>query len=249
MDGLLKFNSQEWQVFRSDGLTLSLPRNGLDQAIYYHAHWQFIPAGEDAALVTDNTPRISLGLIGPAPKLNDWRDLETFSAGWLSSQAEVEEDTPRGPDLHLTQPDGRKEPHYAGWYTQIKVLARNGYELEFAFDAFRSSDRAGKLQTELNVKQFFGEPETPEWELPEWINEGEELTFTGRVRLQQINCSVPINSAKPVEWAQQLARRELSVTEFGAGDVLGGKDSTGQYDPQKSILNTGRLVILKFPAD
>jgi hypothetical protein len=66
------------------------------------------------------------------------------------------------------------------------------------------------------VKEFFKQPVPPDWELPEWIDEvDDELSFEGRVEFREIFCSAPINSAQPLEWARQLARRELAVEQFG----------------------------------
>jgi hypothetical protein len=97
------------------------------------------------------------------------------------------------------------------------------------------------------MKQFFQQPMTPDWELPEWINEGDQLNFEGRFQLTETVCSTPINSAQPVEWAVQLARRELALEQFGKCRVSGGDHSTVPYKPGEGITETGRVVVLPMP--
>ena len=84
--------------------------------------------------------------------------------------------------------------------------------------------------------------------MPEWINEGDQLSFEGRVEFREIFCSVPINSAQPVGWARQLARRELAVEQFGPCTLHDADHSTGKYKPKDGISETGRLVVLQMPA-
>jgi hypothetical protein len=85
--------------------------------------------------------------------------------------------------------------------------------------------------------------------MPEWINEvDDELSFEGRVEFREIFCSVPINSAQPLEWAGQLARRELAVEQFGPCTLTDAGHPAGKYKPNDGISETGRLVVLQMPA-
>ena len=54
MNGCLQINSQKWKLFGSDGLKLFLPRQKLDNSIYFQTDWSFVPSGADAA--TDAAP-------------------------------------------------------------------------------------------------------------------------------------------------------------------------------------------------
>jgi hypothetical protein len=83
--------------------------------------------------------------------------------------------------------------------------------------------------------------------MPEWIDEvDDELNFEGRVEFREIFCSVPINAAKPLEWATRLARRELAVEQFGPCSVH-EKDCPGKFK-LSDVSSTGRVVVLPMPA-
>ncbi len=63
-----------------------------------------------------------------------------------------------------------------------------------------------------------------------------------------LRCGVPINSAQPLEWARQLARRELAVEQFGPCTPTDADHLAGKYNPKDGISETGRLVVLQMPA-
>jgi hypothetical protein len=101
---------------------------------------------------------------------------------------------------------------------------------------------------DCHLKEFFKQALPPDWEQPEWIDEvDDELSFAGRVTFREVLCSVPINSAHPLEWASQQARRELALEPAGPG-TLHDLNSPGKYDPQDDLGQTGRLVVLPMPA-
>ena len=135
------------------------------------------------------------------------------------------------------------------WETDLKFGERHGREFEFSLEALRRSERASKFRMDCHLKEFFKQPVPPDWELPEWINEvDDELSFEGRIEFGEIFCSVPINSAQPLEWARQLARRELAVEQFGPCTLTDADHSAGKYKPKDGISETGRLVVLQMPA-
>ena len=74
------------------------------------------------------------------------------------------------------------------------------------------------------------------------------MSFEGRVELREIFSNVPINSAQPLEWARQLARRELAVEQFGSCTLHDADHAAGKYKPKDGISETGRLVALQMTA-
>ena len=244
----LQINSQKWNLWGSDGMKLFLPRETRESAIYFQADWSFVPPEVEAATVPAGAPKLRLRLIGYVPGLRDWRDLENL---FLGCHERIDRDEPsetRGPDLWLFQPGANADPEFAKWETNLKFGERHGYEFEFTLEALRRSERASKFRVDCAVKEFFQQPLPPDWELPEWINEGDQLSFEGRVEFREIFCSVPINGARPLEWAKQLSRRELAVEQFGLCTLNDADHAAGKYKPTDGISQTGRLVVLQMPA-
>jgi len=246
MSGSLQLNSEKWKLCGSDGLKLFLPRQKLESAIYFQTDWSFITPRVDAATVPADAPKLRLRLIGHVPGLRDWRDLENLFLGYHERIDDEEPSETRGPDIWVWQPGETKPLRFGSWETDLKFGERRGHEFEFSLEAFCRSQRASKFRMDCHLKEFFQQPLPPDWELPEWIDEvDEELSFEGRVELKEIFCSAPINSAQPLEWAKQLARRELTAEEFGPCSVH-QKDCPGKYKPQDGISDTGRLVVLQM---
>jgi hypothetical protein len=248
MSGCLQINSQKWTLWGSDGLKLFLPRQTRDGAIYFQTDWSFIPPEVDAATVPADAPKLRLRLIGFVPGLRDWRDLENLFLGYHDRIDGNEPPETRGPDMWIFQPGETTDPRHGNWETDLKFGERRGREFEFSLEALRRSERASKFLMDIHMKEFFKQPLPPDWELPEWINEGDQLSFEGRVEFGEIFCSVPINSAQPVEWARQLARRELAVEQFGQCTLTDADHSAGKYRPKDGISETGRLVVLQMAA-
>ena len=252
MSGCLQINSQKWNLCGSDGLKLFLPRERLYSSIYYQTDWSFVPAGVDAATAPADASRLRLRLIGHVPGLRDWRDLENLFLGYHDriedNQNENDESSiPRGPDIWIWQPGETKPLRFGSWETDLKFGERHGHEFEFSLEALCRSERASKFRMDCHLKEFFQQPVPPDWELPEWIDEvDDELSFEGRVEFREIFCSVPINSAQPLEWAGRLARRELAVEQFGPCNVH-EKDCPGRFK-LSDVSTTGRVVVLPMPA-
>jgi hypothetical protein len=248
MSGCLQINSQKWKLWGSDGLKLFLPRERLESSIYFQTDWSFVPPEVEAATVPADAPKLRLRLIGYVPGLRDWRDLENL---FLGCHERIDSDEPsetRGPDLWIFQPGATSDPEFAKWETDLKFGERHGYEFEFSLEALKPSERASKFKVDCAVKEFFKQPVPPDWDLPEWINEGDQLSFEGRVEFKEIFCSAPINGARPLEWARQLSRRELAVEQFGLCTLTDADHSAGKYKPQDGISETGRLVVLQMRA-
>jgi hypothetical protein len=248
MSGCLQINSQKWKLWGSDGLKLFLPRERRDGSIYFQTDWSFVPPDVDAATVPADAPKLRLRLIGFVPGLRDWRDLENLFLGYHDRIDSDEPSETRGPDMWIFQPGATSDPEFAKWETDLKFGERRGREFEFSLEALRRSERASKFLMDLHLKEFFKQPLPPDWEMPEWINEGDQLSFEGRVEFGEIFCSVPINSAQPLELARQLARRELAVEQFGPCTLHDAEHSAGKYRPKDGISETGRLVVLQMPA-
>jgi hypothetical protein len=242
----LLINSQEWKLRGSDGLKLYLPREGRDRSIYFQTDWSFVPPEVDAATVPADAPRLRLRLIGSVPGLRDWRDLENLFLGYHEPVDGKELPDTRGPDIWIWPPGETQSLKFSKWETDLKFGERHGREFEFSLEALVPSERASKFKIDCHVKEFFGQPLPPDWELPEWINEvDDELSFEGRVEFREILCSVPINSAQPLEWARQLARRELAVEQFGPCSVHEA-DCPGKFK-LNDVSSTGRAVMLQMP--
>ena len=255
MSGCLQLNSQEWKLCASDGLKLFLPRQRLESSIYYQTDWSFVAPEVDAETAPAGAPRLRLRLIGFVPKLRDWRDLENLFLGYhdrIEENRDEDEESsiPRGPDIWIWPPGQTKPLRFGHWETDLKFGERHGDEFEFSLEARCRSERASKFMVDYSVKEFFKQPVPPDWELPEWVNEvDDELSFEGRVEFREIFCSAPINGAQPVEWARQLARRELAVEQFGICTLHDADHVAGNYQPKDGICETGRLVVLQMPAD
>jgi hypothetical protein len=247
MSGCLQINSQKWNLWGSDGLKLLLPRQHRDGCIYFEADWFFVPPDVEPATVPAGAPKLRLRLIGWVPGLRDWRDLENLFLGYHNRVDGDEPPETRGPDMWIFQPGATIDPEYGKWETDLKFGERRGREFEFSLEALKRSERAAKYHVDKAVKEFFGQPLPPDWEEPEWANEGDELSFAGRVEFNEILCSVPINSAQPVEWAKQLARRELAVEQFGSCTLADADHPASNYKPTDGISETGRLVALQMP--
>jgi len=248
MSGCLQINSQKWNLWGSDGLKLFLPRERRDTCIYFQTDWSFVPAELASATVPANAHKLRLRLIGFVPGLRDWRDLENLFLGYHEPIDGKELPDTRGPDIWIWPPGETKPLRFGHWETDLKFGERHGREFEFSLEAIIPSERASKFRKDCNLKEFFKQPVPTDWELPEWINEvDDQLSFAGRVEFREILCSVPINSAQPLDWARQLARRELAVEPFGTG-TLSDVSHSGKYKPTDGISETGRLVVLPMPA-
>lgn len=255
MNGCLQLNSQSWKLRGSDGLKLFLPRQHRDGSIYYETDWTFVPPDVDVATLPADAPQLRLRLIGFVPGLRDWRDLENLFLGYHEpidgkepSDGDDAPDT-RGPDMWLWLPGETKALRYGSWETDLKFGERRGREFEFSLEALCPSERASKFKMDCHLKEFFQQPLPPDWELPEWINEGDKLSFEGRVEFREIFCSVPINSPHPLELASQMARRELAAEEFGPGILSDAGHPDGRYKPNEGISETGRLVVFPMLGD
>jgi len=247
MRGCLQINLQKWKLSDSDGLKLFLPRQELESAIWFQIDWSFVPPEVDAATVPADALRLRLRLIGFVPGLRDWRDLENIFLGYHEQMDGKEPSAVPGPDLWVWQPGESIPLKFGSWETDLKFGERHGHEFEFSLEALCRSERASKFMIDRHQKEFFQQPLAADWELPEWINEGDRLSFEGRVEFREIFCSVPINSAQPLEWARQLSRRELAVEQFGPCALNDADHPAGKYSPQDGISETGRLVVLQMP--
>jgi hypothetical protein len=248
MSGRLQINSQKWKLSGSEGLKLFLPRTRRDDSIYFQTDWSFVPPEVEVATMPADAPKLRLRLIGFVPGLHDWRDLENLFLGYSEPIDGKELPDTRGPDIWIWPPGETKPLRYGHWETDLKFGERHGYEFDFSLEALARSERAAKFRRENAMKEFFGKPLPPDWEVPEWVNEGDTLSFEGRVEFNEIFCSVPINTGKPLEWARQMARRELAVEECGPLTLIDPDHSTGKHKPNEGISETGRLVVLQMPA-
>ena len=254
MSGCLQLNSQKWKLCSSDGLKLFLPRQRLESSIYFQTDWSFVPPEVDAETTPADAPRLRLRLIGFVPGLRDWRHLENLFLGYHdriedNQNEDNESSVPRGPDIWIWPPGETKPLRFGHWETDLKFGERHGHEFDFSLEALILSERAAKFRMDCSLKQFFQQPLPPDWEMPEWIDEvDDELSFAGRIEFREIFCSAPINSAQPVEWAGQLARRELAVEQFGRCTLHDADHPDGTYKLKDGICETGRLVVLQMPA-
>ena len=247
MSGYLQINSRRWKLWGSDGLKLFLPREHRDGSVYFQTDWSFVPPEVDPATVLADTPKLRLRLIGFVPGLRDWRDLENLFLGYHEPIDGQEPPDTCGPDIWVWPPGETSPLRFGSWETDLKFGERHGHEFNFTLEANVPSERASKFRVDCAVKEFFKQPLPPDWELPEWIDEvDEELSFEGRVELREILCSVPINCAQPLAWAEQLTRRELAVAQFGPGTIH-DQNSPGKYK-LKDVCSTGRYVLFQMPA-
>jgi hypothetical protein len=226
---------------------LFLPREHRARCIYFQADWSFVPADVAATPSAPTAaPPLRLSIIGWVPGLSDWRDLENLFLGYHEPPDGKQLEDTRGPDLWIWLPGETTPLRYGHWETDLKFGERHGHEFDFSLEAVIVSERASKLRLDLSLKQFFQQPMPADWELPEWINEvTDQMSFSGRVDFRDILCSVPINARQPLEWARQLARRELAVEDFGPCSVHEA-DCPGKFK-LSDVGSTGRVVLLPMP--
>jgi hypothetical protein len=249
MSDMLQFNSQSWKLWRSEGLVLILPRSTGPDRVYFNAEWVLVRAEVKDETFSLEQPQFHLSVMGAVPGLHDWRDLARRT---LADSDDVDEDMLLfcgGPDLFAYPPDADPKSRPDGWDTQLIFGEREDYEFEFELDAFRPSARASEANHELQAKRILGEKLPPDWEGRDWLDEGDRLTFSGRIRLEEILCHAPINTRQPIEWARQLTRRELKFDEFGFCHVNGGDLFNGTFKPADGIGAEGRLVVLERASD
>ena len=249
MSDLLQFNAQSWKLWSSEGLSFVLPRSHQPDRVYFNADWLFVHPEVTRENFSRETPMFQLSVIVPVPDLRDWRDLAGRTLGGDDDDPDDDDSIFFGPDLfaYPPNPDPKQRPDC--WGTQMIFGERNDYEFEFEMQASRLSERAHAANHELQVKQILGQKLPPDWEGRDWLNEGDSLTFSGRIRLEEFLCNVPVNTAKPIEWAKQLTRRELNFHEFGFCHVNGGDRFKGTFKPSDGIGEEGRLVVLSVADD
>jgi hypothetical protein len=151
-----------------------LPRQHKEGSIYFQADWSFVPSDVEPATVPAATPKLRLRLIGQLP---GWRDLENFFVGYSEPIDGSELSDARGPDMWIFQPGATSDPEFCKWETDLKFGERHGHEFDFTLEALKRSERASKYKVDNAVKEFFQQPLPPDWELPEWVNEGDQLSF------------------------------------------------------------------------
>lgn len=249
MDELLQLNSQNWKLWSSDGLKLFLPRSKNGGRIYFTADWRFVHPDITDDNFSFNTAKLATQVTCSVPDLRDWHDLAGCVLGGNDANEDDDNFCCHGPDLFVYQPKQDEEKRPDCWDTKFTFGARNDYEFEFEMTAFRPSDRASEFRRDYQVNQLLGKPVPPEWELPDWLDEGDTLSFNGKICLQKIFCTVPINCSRPIEWAKQMARKELNMHEFGFCHVNGGDYCNGQFKPHDGVGGEGRLVLLEPPSD
>ena len=253
MSSCLQINSQTWNLWRSEGLKLLLPRIEPQNSIYFQTDWSFVPAEVDPATVPVETPKLRVRLIGNIPELKDWRDLENLRLGFFEDLDEdEEEDQPdplRGPDIWIFQPGSNADPEFSKWRTKLKFGERRGYEFDFSLEGLKLSERAANYQVDNAVKAFFQQPLPPEWEQPEWINEGDRLTFEGRILFREILCSVPLNCPEPVGYARRQAKNELVYQHLGQHKLSKIDQVQSPHKYEEGICATGCLVVLNVPSE
>ena len=245
MADLLQFNDQPWKLWSSDGLSFVLPRSREPDRIYLNADWLFVHPDLDPKKFSRETPVFQLSVIVPVPDLHDWRDLANRTLGGDDDDDPDDDDALFfGPDLFAHPPKLDPNQRPDGWGTQMIFGDRDDYEFEFEMTAWRPTDRARAANNEFRMKQITREKLPPDWEGRDWLEETHTLSFSGRIELNEFLCNVPVNTAQPVEWAKQLARRELQFHEFGFCHVNGGDWIKGTFQPSDGIGQEGRLVVL-----
>jgi hypothetical protein len=247
MADLLQYNGQSWKLRSSEGLTFILPRDRKRDRVYFNAEWSFVHPEVTDENFSRAHPRFYLNVIASVPGLHDWRALAGRTLG--GDDDEDEDFFCSGPDLYAYPPDKDPKQRADCWDTQLIFGERNDYEFEFEMRAYRPSERARAANRELQLKRIKGEILPPDWEGRDWLNEGDSLSFSGRIELAEFLCSVPVNTAQPIEWAKQLTRRELDFHEFGFCRVNGGDMFSGAYKPTDGVGKEGRLVVVRVADD
>ncbi len=251
MEYPLHFGRQTWKP-QSDGeLTLFLPSRPR-YGTAFHADFTFVPPWVDEEDFEAEYRRMYVSLNGNFPEGMHWDDLEGFTA-------EVREVEPTSGPAVCTQTD---EPEIQIWSSgqgagSIHTHAQDGWRTrlsleEFAegephtfictVEAFFPSARAREVMSELWFQQFFGGEDFTDPEREKLLEEGWRFSYRGRLTLENLSCTVPVNAA-PVPFAQAMAARELGMKEFGFCRVNGGA-LDGSYKPEDGVSESGRLVVL-----
>ena len=123
----------------------------------------------------------------------------------------------------------------------------DSFLLPITVEGFQPSQRAQAAQASLFLYPWLKATDDSlpsEEELEARLEEGRWLRYEGAVYFVNVHCSVPVNAADPVAWAQALAKRELGMTEFGNCEVLGTDWKTGKFKPEDGVSDSGRSVLL-----
>ncbi|MCX6900459.1 MAG: hypothetical protein NT105_17400 [Verrucomicrobia bacterium] len=261
MENLLDFCGQKWKPMRQGELTLFLPKHPPTREgdTYFHASMQFVPPWLDEEDSESAFRMLYVDFHGELPDLRDWRAMAEVTLEARDEVVVLGEKVMaemRPPEIQLWShgmrgAGGIHEHTCAGWDTRLSFGAweGDGYELPVELEAFYPSERARKAGIDLAVKEFFGEVGPEDWAKAELLNEGWRLSYRGRVRFDDVSCTVPINTADPVQWARNMARRDLAMTEFGFCRVNGGEWFTGAFKPEDGICGDGRLVLVHTPTE
>lgn len=252
MEYPLHIGRQTWKPRRDGDLTLFLPPS--PWGVSLGADFEFVPPWLDDEDYASEHRTMHLRLHGYLPGLCDWREL----AGFELKESECEEEpggevltAMQGPEIEIWssgQGPGSIHTHaQAGWQTRLALgqleVDEHGPAWLCEVEAFFPSERAREANAALWMRQFFSTLEFDNEEQEKLLEEGWRFHYRGRVRLEQLSCTVPLNTSDPIGWARRMAARELKMNEFGLCRVNGG-DFEGNYRPEDGVCSNGRLVLL-----
>ena len=260
MANFLEFAGQRWKQSGYNELAFFLDHSRLRTGrVSFMTTISFVPPWvEEEDLWRAEYRSLQLCIHGGKKQPGSWRAFLGSPIEYVPAE-EDEEGRAIGPpiyapDISLTSlgPGGSSYFVHAKDFCEVKVTLEelppeDSYELSLKVEGFQPSQRAIEARVQLNMYkwlQALGEALPSEEELEARLEEGRWLHYEDTVHFEQISCTVPLNIADPIRWAQNMARRELGVTEFGMCQVNGGDWQTGKFKPEDGVTEGGRLVLL-----
>ena len=254
---MLDFCGQKWKPQKDGDLTLFLPRKARGE-LYFDCNFSFVPPWLEDEDYDSEHRTLNVDVRGYIPPVDDWQalagvELETREAIELPGGTMVP--GMEGPAIKIWSSGGTGSAASIhthardGWETRLKLVdfAESIYVFDCEVEAFYPSQRAREASAELVFKEFIGESDWQDWEKKKLLEEGWRFSYTGRLRLEHLSCTVPLNTPDPIGWAQAMARRELKMTRFGFSYVCGG-ELDGRFKPEDGVTPQGRLVLLAPPS-
>ena len=257
MDYPLQFGRQTWKPHRDGDLTLFLPSR-TPFGMPFHADFAFVPPWLEEDDYESEHRTMYLTLAGYFPAMKHWEELEGFtveSRDAVEAGDEVVATETKEPEIHIWssgQGPGSIHTHAQdGWQTRLSLeefAKDDAHTFICEVEAFFPSERARQAMSDLWFRDFFGGMDFGDDEREKLLEEGWRFTYRGRLRLEHLSCTVPLNAANPVALARRMAERELGMREFGFCRVNGG-EMDGTFKPEHGVSAQGRLVLLSPPSE
>ncbi|MEQ2007254.1 MAG: hypothetical protein ABMA26_10700 [Limisphaerales bacterium] len=239
----MKFKGQEWTTGnRVAEISIALKHPaGEDGRLPWHIEAPFQPEGYDSQRDGyEAVERLYLDICGHLPSGSDWRDLE-------GKVFEPLEKVWNGPDVRVNS-FGPGKALWQGPETLacvIRFLRRDGWKFQVEVSAWFTREASRLWQIRQMCRLVTADGEEEEEELPEEWTNSRDVYWVGEVLFTEVQCLVPVNSARPLELAKGLAKQSLKLSEFRTVRLNAEREKPTM--PESGLCCDGRLVLLTTP--